>query len=82
MSALSKFHSTRLSIQELLSGRIRLQRYGLFLKLKHLYPNKMQINFILATRLQRNRLTFPDFCRHFFTLQTRKVDTINFIKLK
>ena len=53
MSALSKFHSTRLSIQELLSGRIRLQRYGLFLKLKHLYPNKMQINFILATRLQR-----------------------------
>ena len=64
MSALSKFHSTRLSIQELLSGRIRLQRYGLFLKLKHLYPNKMQINFILATRLQRNRLTFPDFSRH------------------
>ena len=54
MSALSKFHSTKLSIQELLSGRIRLQRYGLFLKLKHLYPNKMQINFILATRLQRN----------------------------
>ena len=41
MSALSKFHSTRLSIQELLSGRIRLQRYGLFLKLKHLYPNKI-----------------------------------------
>ena len=37
MSALSKFHSTRLSIQELLSGRIRLQRYGLFLKIKHLY---------------------------------------------
>ena len=64
MSALSKFHSTRLSFQELLSGRIRLQRYGLFLKLKHLYPNKMQINFILATRLQRNRLTFPDFSRH------------------
>ena len=60
MSALSRFHSTRLSFQELLSGRIRLQRYGLFLKLKHLYPNKMQINFILATRLQRNRLTFPD----------------------
>ena len=28
MSALSKFHSTRLNIQELLSGRIRLQRYG------------------------------------------------------
>jgi hypothetical protein len=56
MSALSKFHSTRLSIQELLSGRIRLQRYGLFLKLKHLYPNKMQINFILATRLQRNSI--------------------------
>ena len=53
MSALSKFHSTRLSIQELLSGRIRLQRYGLFLKLKHLYPNKIQINFILATRLQK-----------------------------
>ena len=45
MSALSKFHSTRLSIQELLSGRIRLQRYGLFLKLKHLYPNKMQFYF-------------------------------------
>ena len=37
MSALSKFHSTRLSIQELLSGRIRLQRYGLFLKLKQPY---------------------------------------------
>ena len=55
MSALTKFHSTRLSIQELLSGRIRLQRYGLFLKLKHLYPNKMQINFILATRLQRSK---------------------------
>ena len=55
MSALSKFHSTRLSIQELLSGRIRLQRYGLFLKLKYLYPNKMQINFILTTRVQRNR---------------------------
>ena len=54
MSALSKFHSTRLSIQELLSGRIRLQRYGLFLKLKHLYSNKTQINFISATRLQRN----------------------------
>ena len=53
MSALSKFHSTRLSFQELLSGRIRLQRYGLFLKLKHLYPNKIQINFILATRLQK-----------------------------
>ena len=53
MSALSKFHSTRLSIQELLSGRIRLQRYGLFLKLKHLYPNKMQINFILTTRVQK-----------------------------
>lgn len=53
MSALSKFHSTRLSIQELLSGRIRLQRYGLFLKLKYLYPNKMQINFILTTWVQK-----------------------------
>lgn len=56
MPALTKFHSTRLSIQELLSGRIRLQRYGLFLKLKHLYPNKMQINFILATRLKKQYL--------------------------
>ena len=27
-------------------------------------------------------LTFPDFSRHFFTLLTKKVDTINFIKLK
>ena len=33
-----------------------------------LYSNKTQINFISATRLQRNRLTFPDFSRHFFTL--------------
>ena len=29
-----------------------------------------------------NNLTFPDFSRHFFTLLTKKVDTINFIKLK
>ena len=27
-------------------------------------------------------MTFPDFSRHFFTLLTKKVDTINFIKLK
>ena len=68
MSALTKFHSTRLSIQELLSGRIRLQRYGLFLKLKYLYPNKMQINFYFnntGAKKQNNVVIFDFLYRPF-----------------
>ena len=34
------------------------------------------------SKITENYMTFPDFSRHFFTLLTKKVDTINFIKLK